>query len=136
MEANALALVFPIAALCLVLERFAPGRDLPDSRGWHARAALLNTTQYAIVLVGGVTWSVWLQAPSLYHLAGTMPALAQGFLCWFVGTHLTWWDRVFGTFREAGASSPRCGYRGSREQLLGRMLAFRDVNAKPTVSDR
>lgn len=72
MEANALALVFPIAALCLVLERFAPGRDLPDSRGWHARAALL----------------------------------------------------------------PRCGYRGSREQLLGRMLAFRDVNAKPTVSDR
>ncbi|MCD6041418.1 MAG: sterol desaturase family protein [Burkholderiales bacterium] len=244
-----IGLIFCVALAFLALERLAPGRDLPQSRGWHARAALLNAAQLGIVLLGGLTWSAWLQGPSLFHLAGTMPAPAQGFVCWFAGTFcfywwhrarhesdflwrtlhqihhsasrietltsfykhpleialnsllssaivfvvlgasleggawysffaalgefyyhmnvrtprwtgwflqrpehhsihhqldvhrhnygdITWWDRIFGTFREAGEFAPQCGYRGEREQLLGRMLAFGDVNDKPTVSDR
>ena len=41
---------------------------------------------------------------------------------------ITWWDRLFGTFREAEGFAARCGYDGDREQRLAEMLAFRDVN--------
>ena len=42
---------------------------------------------------------------------------------------ITWWDRLFGTFREAEDFAPRCGFEGEREERLSCMLAFRDVNA-------
>lgn len=41
---------------------------------------------------------------------------------------ITWWDRLFGTFRDPETFAPKCGYHGEREQLLGQMLLFRDVN--------
>ena len=232
--------IFAIALFFLGAERLFPGRELPYSRGWPVRAALVNLAQLGIVLLGGYTWSKWLQGPSLFHLDGTMPAVAQGLVCWFVGTFVfywwhrarhesdllwrlhqihhsasrietltsfykhpleiainsvlssaiifvllgasveaapwysffaalgefyyhmnvrtprwtgwflqrpehhsihhqlgvhrhnygdvTWWDRLFGTFEEAGDFAPRCGYAGDREQRLLEMLAFRDVN--------
>ena len=40
---------------------------------------------------------------------------------------ITWWDRMFGTFKDAGEFTDRCGFREGREQRLGEMLAFRDV---------
>ncbi|HEX6691881.1 MAG TPA: sterol desaturase family protein [Burkholderiales bacterium] len=232
--------IFGVAAAFLALERLRPGRELPYSRGWPVRAALMNAAQLGIVLLGGYTWARWLQGPSLFRLDGAMPALAQGLVCWFVGTFgfywwhrarhesdllwrlhqihhsasrietltsfykhpleiainsvlssaiifvllgasveaapwysffaalgefyyhmnvrtprwtgwflqrpehhsihhqlgvhrhnygdVTWWDRLFGTFEEAGDFAPRCGYTGDREQRLLEMLAFRDVN--------
>jgi hypothetical protein len=30
------------AAVFLVLERVAPGRELPNSKGWYARAAVIK----------------------------------------------------------------------------------------------
>jgi len=42
---------------------------------------------------------------------------------------ITWWDRLFGTFREADAFAPSCGYEGAREERLAAMLGFVDVNA-------
>ena len=235
------SLVFVFALLFFVLERLRPGRALPSSPGWYLRALALNLAQLGIVLLAGVTWSVWLQGPSLFRLAEALPAPAQGFVAWFVGTFvyywwhrarhaspllwrglhqihhsasrieamtafykhpleiainsvlsacivfvllgaspegavwynvfaafgefwyhanlrtprwsgwflqrpehhsvhhqfgvhhynygdITWWDRLFGTFREAEDFSPRCGYEAPREQWLGRMLCFRDVN--------
>jgi sterol desaturase/sphingolipid hydroxylase (fatty acid hydroxylase superfamily) len=41
---------------------------------------------------------------------------------------ITWWDRLFGTFRDTDAFAPRCGYETGREQQFGEMLAFQDVN--------
>jgi len=236
-----LALIFAIAAVFMVLERIFPGRELPRSRGWYARALLLNTAQFGIVLLAGVTWSVWLQGPSLLHLAGKLPSVIEGFLCWFVGTFvfywwhrarhasnflwrtlhqihhsasrievltafykhpieiaansmlastmiyvvlgasveaaawynvfaalgefyyhanlrtprwtgqfiqrpeqhsihhqfevhhfnygdITWWDRLFGTFRETDDFAERCGYQDPREEYLGSMLLATDVN--------
>lgn len=41
---------------------------------------------------------------------------------------ITWWDRLFGTFKEADDFVPACGFAGKREQRLGAMLAFEDVN--------
>jgi sterol desaturase/sphingolipid hydroxylase (fatty acid hydroxylase superfamily) len=41
---------------------------------------------------------------------------------------ITWWDRLFGTYRDPDAFAPACGYHGDREQRPGDMLVFRDVN--------
>lgn len=38
---------------------------------------------------------------------------------------ITWWDRLFGTFREAPQFSRSCGFGGDGERKLGQMLAFR-----------
>jgi sterol desaturase/sphingolipid hydroxylase (fatty acid hydroxylase superfamily) len=234
-----LAAVF--AALFMMMERLAPGRELPRSPGWTARALLLNGVQLGIVVLGGHTWSEWLQGPALLHIDG-LPTFAQGFICWFVGTFvfywwhrarhsvdilwrvfhqihhsatrietltsfykhpleilvnsllstaivfplmgagvagapwysffaalgeiyyhanlrtprwtgyfiqrpehhsihhaagvhdfnygdITWWDRLFGTFKEPESFAPACGYAAGRERLFVQMLAFRDVNA-------
>jgi len=87
--------IFGVAAAFLALERFRPGRELPHSRGWHLRAWLLNMAQLGIVVLGGYTWSKWLQGPSLFSIDGALPAFAQGFICWFVGTFVFyWWHRA------------------------------------------
>jgi hypothetical protein len=39
---------------------------------------------------------------------------------------LTWWDRLFGTFRETDGFAPQCGFPDAHERNLGSMLAFRD----------
>lgn len=39
------------------------------------------------------------------------------------------WDRIFGTYADATAFTPRCGFPEGAEQQLGRMLAFQDVYA-------
>ncbi len=40
---------------------------------------------------------------------------------------ITWWDRLFGTFREADDFAPRCGFPADHERKLGSMLLFKDV---------
>lgn len=91
----AMALIFVLGFLFLIRERIAPGRTLPHSTGWYARAVLLNGVQLAIVLIGGVTWTVWLQGPSLFHAALIPSPLLQGLACWLVGTFFFyWWHRA------------------------------------------
>jgi sterol desaturase/sphingolipid hydroxylase (fatty acid hydroxylase superfamily) len=237
----ALALIFLAAFVFLVLERVFPGRALPASPGWYLRAALLNSAQLGIVLLGGATWSNWLQGPSLLKIEQMGHPVWQGFLAWFVGTFvfywwhrarhafdplwiglhqihhsasrielatsfykhpieialnsvlstaivfvllgasaeaapwysffaalgefyyhsnlktprwtgwfmqrpeahsihherdihtynfgdITWWDRLFGTYRDPDGFAAACGFHGDREQRLGAMLAFRNVN--------
>jgi sterol desaturase/sphingolipid hydroxylase (fatty acid hydroxylase superfamily) len=41
---------------------------------------------------------------------------------------ITWWDRLFGTFKETDRFTAQCGYHPGREQRLAQMLVFRDVN--------
>ena len=92
---NGLMPILAFAAIFLAAERLFPGRELPRSRGWHLRAFLLNLAQFGIVVLGGYTWSQWLQGPSLVHIDGELPAIVQGFVCWFVGTFVFyWWHRA------------------------------------------
>lgn len=236
-----IALIFVLGFVFLIAERIAPGRTLPHSAGWYGRAIFLNGVQLGVVLVGGITWSVWLQGPTLFSLSALPSPLIQGFVCWFTGTFffywwhrarhessflwqalhqihhsagrietitafykhpleitinsilstaivfpllgasveaapwysffaaagefyyhanlrtprwagyflqrpehhsihhqldvhdfnygdITWWDRLFGSFRDVDEFAPRCGFIEERERLLLRMLAFRDVN--------
>lgn len=233
-------LIAMVADGLFAAERLAPGRTLPESRGWYARTAFLNLAQLGIVLLAGYTWSVWLNGPSIFDLH-RLPVVLQGFIAWLVGTFvfyrwhrarhasdflwralhqihhsasrietltafykhpleimfnsvlaalivfpllgaapeasawysvfaalgefyyhmnirtprwtgyflqrpehhsihhqlgvhhynygdITWWDRLFGTFRDADKFSAACGYEGNREQRIFAMLAFRDVN--------
>ena len=39
---------------------------------------------------------------------------------------LTWWVRLFGTFRETDGFAPQCGSPDAHKRNLGSMLAFRD----------
>ena len=39
---------------------------------------------------------------------------------------ITWWDRLFGTFRETADFAPACGFPDGNEKKLARMLLFRD----------
>lgn len=40
---------------------------------------------------------------------------------------VTWWDRMFGTFREADDFAPECGFPDDNENKLWDMMKFRDV---------
>jgi sterol desaturase/sphingolipid hydroxylase (fatty acid hydroxylase superfamily) len=39
---------------------------------------------------------------------------------------ITWWDRLFGTFKETDEFAPQCGFPSGREKNLGRMILFHD----------
>jgi sterol desaturase/sphingolipid hydroxylase (fatty acid hydroxylase superfamily) len=40
---------------------------------------------------------------------------------------ITWWDRMFGTFKDTDAFTAHCGFPRNNERLLGSMLVCRDV---------
>lgn len=89
-----LALIFAFGLAFLAAERVFPGRSLPNSPGWYLRAALLNAAQLGVVLVGGISWSVWMHGRSILSIDG-LPAPVQGLICWFVGTFVFyWWHRA------------------------------------------
>jgi sterol desaturase/sphingolipid hydroxylase (fatty acid hydroxylase superfamily) len=222
----------------------SPAKPESSRQEHHAEGVdgkFLTGAQLGIFVLGGVTWSVWFQGPSLLDISMIQSPLAQGFLCWFVGTFvfywwhrarhaspllwrglhqihhsasrietltsfykhpveialnsilstfinfavlgasieaaawygffaaigeffyhsnirtprrfgwflqrpeqhsihhqfevhsfnfgdITWWDRLFGTFRETDGFAPECGFAAGREQRLAQMLLFRDVN--------
>jgi sterol desaturase/sphingolipid hydroxylase (fatty acid hydroxylase superfamily) len=39
---------------------------------------------------------------------------------------LTWWDRLFGTFKDTDEFAAQCGFLNGHERSLGKMLLFRD----------
>lgn len=40
---------------------------------------------------------------------------------------ITWWDRLFGTFKEADEFAPECGFPNDNETKMWDMLTFKDV---------
>jgi sterol desaturase/sphingolipid hydroxylase (fatty acid hydroxylase superfamily) len=41
---------------------------------------------------------------------------------------ITWWDRLFGTFKDTDQFAASCGFGDGREKKLGAMLGWKDVN--------
>lgn len=39
---------------------------------------------------------------------------------------ITWWDRIFGTFKDTDEFAPQCGFPNGHERNLGQMLRFQD----------
>ena len=90
----ALAIV-AVTLVFFALERRFSGRTLPTSPGWLARALAMNLIQLGLIGLGGLTWNRAFRGHSLFHLAPTLPAIAQGALFWFAGTFVFyWWHRL------------------------------------------
>jgi sterol desaturase/sphingolipid hydroxylase (fatty acid hydroxylase superfamily) len=86
---------FVVGGGFLVLERWAPGRDLPNSRGWYLRALLVNAAQVLITLSTNAVWVDVFSGASVLHLARIELPIAEGFVGWFVGTFFFyWWHRI------------------------------------------
>lgn len=78
-----------------VLERVRPGRPLPASAGWYARAGLLSLAQLALIGLGGVTWNAYFRDHSLLALGGWRYPALEGAFYWFAGTFVFyWWHRL------------------------------------------
>ncbi len=40
---------------------------------------------------------------------------------------ITWWDRLFGTFKDTNTFAPKCGFLNARESQLGAIFLGKDV---------
>lgn len=88
-------LVIISTTVFLVWERVRPGRELPHSTGWYARALLINFTQLGITLLTGSIWMEVFSGESVLDLASLDTPALEGFLGWFVGTFVFyWWHRL------------------------------------------
>jgi sterol desaturase/sphingolipid hydroxylase (fatty acid hydroxylase superfamily) len=88
-------LIVVFTLVFFTVERRFPGRLLPPSHGWYARAGLMNLGQLALIGVGGLTWNRFFRGHSLFELGGSTNPIAEGAFYWFVGTFIFyWWHRV------------------------------------------
>jgi sterol desaturase/sphingolipid hydroxylase (fatty acid hydroxylase superfamily) len=89
------ALIIFFTLLFFTIERAFPGRALPASSGWYARAALMNLMQLALIGVGGLTWNRYFRGHALLELGGWSNPVMEGAFYWFVGTFIFyWWHRI------------------------------------------
>lgn len=88
-------LTIVVTAGFLVLERVRPGRALPHSRGWYARALLLNAAQIACTLGTRFVWTRLFHGESLLDVARWRSPALEGFTAWLVSTFFYyWWHRL------------------------------------------
>ena len=89
------ALIVIVTFIFFVWERAFPGRELPQSAGWHARALVMNGVQLALIGLGGLTWNSWFRNRALLGLGHWSSPIAEGAFYWFIGTFVFyWWHRV------------------------------------------
>lgn len=82
-------------AAFLFAERLAPGRQLPASPGWYARALAINFVQLGITLATGRLWPHVLGGGSLAHVRSLEMPWLEGLFAWFCGTFVFyWWHRL------------------------------------------
>lgn len=78
----------------LVVERMAPGRELPRVKGWYARALVMNLGQLAITLATARLWTQIFGDRSLFHLSSLENPALEGLIGWTIGTFFFyWWHR-------------------------------------------
>ncbi len=82
-------------AIFFVIERVRPGRQLPQSKGWYARAILITLVQLAITLITARLWIRIFDDLSLFHLSRWNSPLLEGFAGWlWVRSCFYWWHRL------------------------------------------
>lgn len=88
-------LIVAMTVLFFVLERVAPGRALPPSAGWYARACLLNLCQLGLIGLGGLTWNAWWRDHTWLSLGGWAHPAIEGAVYWLAGSFVFyWWHRL------------------------------------------
>jgi len=86
--------IFAVFVLCFLLERAAPGWDLPKVRNWPLRVLAINAAQLGVVVLAGFTWERWLSQWSVLQLSNHLPPAAGGLFAYFIATFVFyWWHR-------------------------------------------
>ena len=79
--------------IAVILERFFPRNKLPEKEGWLIRAVGFNLIQFLVVIIGGYTWEIWLEGPSIFKLPWT--PFVNGMFAYVFNTWVFyWWHRV------------------------------------------
>ena len=88
-------LLVGIAAVLVLIERIWPGNELPSSKAWWLRIAVINTVQVGIVILAGKTWDLWFQKASLFHLGDKVSVFWGAVICYVISTFIYyWWHRI------------------------------------------
>jgi sterol desaturase/sphingolipid hydroxylase (fatty acid hydroxylase superfamily) len=88
-------LIVILAIAFMVLERVAPGRELPNAPGWYARAIGVTLCQIGITLATSHAWTHLFGRLSLFDLYVLRRPALEGFIGWLVGTFFFyWWHRI------------------------------------------
>ena len=89
-----LTIIFASAAF-MILERVAPGRELPNSPGWYGRAVIITLFQIIATLATGKLWAWLSDRASLFDLDALQSPILEGFIGWLVATFFFyWWHRI------------------------------------------
>ncbi|MDB5919159.1 MAG: hypothetical protein JWR40_3393 [Massilia sp.] len=90
-----IVVILAVFVCCFLLERAAPGWQLPSVRTWPLRVLLVNCVQVGVVLLAGITWERWLATWSIFKLSAHLSPLASGAVAYFLATFVFyWWHRL------------------------------------------
>jgi len=70
------------AAAFMILERVAPGRELPNAPGWYGRAVIVTLFQVGITLATNKLWTNLFGSASLFDLDALQRPLLEGSIGW------------------------------------------------------
>ena len=88
-------LIVLAASAFMILERVAPGRELPNAPGWYGRALIITLFQVCITLASSRFWTHLFGNASLFDLSALESPALEGFVGWLVGTFFFyWWHRI------------------------------------------
>lgn len=89
-----LSLIIAAGLFLMALERLFPARSLPKVSGWWLRVTIINTMQAGVVILAGLSWELWLQSDSLFHLSDRLGTAGSAFLAYLVVTFIYYfWHR-------------------------------------------
>lgn len=88
-------LLVGIAALFLLIERVFPANDLPATKGWWMRIAIINVIQAGLVVLAGLTWDRWFQSASIFSLRDHLNPIVSAAVAYVISTFVYyWWHRI------------------------------------------
>ena len=95
MTTIALITLFVSTGAFMILERVAPGRELPNAPGWYGRALFITLCQIGITVAAGRLWRHFSDSTSLFNLDVLQPPVLEGFVAWLIATFVFyWWHRI------------------------------------------
>ncbi|HKO57849.1 MAG TPA: sterol desaturase family protein [Thermoanaerobaculia bacterium] len=86
---------------------------------WFNVFAAIGEMFYHANIATPVWWGYFMQRPEHHSIHHQLDVHSFNF------GDITWWDRLFGTFRDTRQFAPACGFAPGREERLARMLLFK-----------
>jgi sterol desaturase/sphingolipid hydroxylase (fatty acid hydroxylase superfamily) len=92
---HALPILYLLAGVLFMLERFHPAHPLKPQTHWYIRAAFINILQLSIFFVVDTALNKWHGGFSLFNVSESLSPLTGAFLAYFIFTFMVyWWHRL------------------------------------------